>query len=252
MTEQAFHSYLTWAWLAFAVPVFLALFFISAPYGRHFRTSWGASLGPIAGWILMETPAALIFATCVLAQGWPASPVVIVFLIMWQIHYLQRAFVYPFLLRSRKPMSILVVVLAVVFNVMNGYINGRWVGAFAPGWDDTWFYDPRFIAGTLLFVAGFVINVASDRALRHMRRPGETAYAIPRGGLFEYVSCPNYFGEILEWTGWAIATWSLAGMTFALWTFANLAPRARAHHLWYKKSFPEYPERRKAVIPFVF
>jgi len=82
------------------------------------------------------------------------------------------------------------------------------------------------------------------------RKPGE--YGIPRGGVFEFVSCPNYLGEILEWTGWAIATWSLPGLAFALWTAANLIPRAYANHAWYRKTFPDYPGKRKALIPFVY
>ena len=65
------------------------------------------------------------------------------------------------------------------------------------------------------------------------------------------MSCPNYLGEILEWTGWAIASWSLAGAAFAVYTAANLAPRAFAHHAWYRQQFQDYPARRKALVPFV-
>jgi len=74
---------------------------------------------------------------------------------------------------------------------------------------------------------------------------------IPHRGLFKYISCPNYFGEILEWTGWAIATWSIPGLAFAVFTFANLAPRAFSNHNWYKEKFSNYPEKRKALIPFI-
>jgi hypothetical protein len=59
-------------------------------------------------------------------------------------------------------------------------------------------------------------------------------------------------GEILIWIGWAIATWSLAGLSFAAWTIANLLPRAKAHHEWYHKKFPEYPPERKALIPGIW
>jgi protein-S-isoprenylcysteine O-methyltransferase Ste14 len=69
--------------------------------------------------------------------------------------------------------------------------------------------------------------------------------------MFEMISCANYFGEIVEWLGWAVLTWSLAGLTFALWTAANLVPRARAHHEWYRMHFPDYPDRRKAIIPYL-
>ena len=116
----------------------------------------------------------------------------------------------------------------------------------------SWLSDPRFIVGTVLFIAGFIINRWADNTLRGLRKPGETGYKVPYGGLYEYISCPNYFGEILEWFGWAIATWSLPGLTFAIWTFANLAPRAWSHHKWYHDKFSEYPLDRKALIPKVW
>jgi protein-S-isoprenylcysteine O-methyltransferase Ste14 len=88
--------------------------------------------------------------------------------------------------------------------------------------------------------------------LRSLRKPEENSgYKIPRGGFYSVVSCPNYFGEIMEWIGWAILTWSLAGLTFAFWTTANLLPRAISHHKWYKEQFEDYPEKRKALIPFL-
>ncbi|MEJ2006114.1 MAG: methyltransferase, partial [Cyclobacteriaceae bacterium] len=74
----------------------------------------------------------------------------------------------------------------------------------------------------------------------------------PEGGLFRWVSCPHYFGEILEWSGWAVLTWSLPGFAFALFTFANLAPRAIAHHRWYKEKYENYPANRKALIPLIW
>jgi hypothetical protein len=45
--------------------------------------------------------------------------------------------------------------------------------------------------------------------------------------------------------------WAIPGFLFAFWTFANLAPRALANHQWYQKKFPNYPEERKALIPYV-
>ena len=84
-----------------------------------------------------------------------------------------------------------------------------------------------------------------------LRKPGEAHYSIPHGGFYRYVSCPNYLGEIVEWIGWAILTWSLAGLAFAVFTIANLLPRALAIHRWYRKEFSDYPATRKAVIPFL-
>ena len=61
----------------------------------------------------------------------------------------------------------------------------------------------------------------------------------------------DYLGEILEWAGWALATWSLAGSDFAVFTLANLLPRALANHGWYQKEFADYTSSRRALIPYL-
>jgi steroid 5-alpha reductase family enzyme len=110
---------------------------------------------------------------------------------------------------------------------------------------------PQFIVGISLFFVGFYINNKSDTYLIGLRKGKQKGYVIPREGLFNYVSCPNFFGELLEWLGFAIMTWSVAGLAFFLWTFFNLVPRALSHHRWYKSTFPDYPKDRKAVFPFI-
>ena len=69
--------------------------------------------------------------------------------------------------------------------------------------------------------------------------------------MFKYVSSPNYFGELVEWLGFAIMAVGLPGFSFLIWTFANLVPRAIDNHKWYKKNFTDYPPERKAIFPFV-
>ncbi|CAN0015160.1 unnamed protein product, partial [Hapterophycus canaliculatus] len=66
---------------------------------------------------------------------------------------------------------------------------------------DSWLVDPRFLIGSVMFAAGMGINIHSDGILRRLRAPGETGYKIPRGGMFEYVSGANFFGECVEWCG---------------------------------------------------
>jgi steroid 5-alpha reductase family enzyme len=103
----------------------------------------------------------------------------------------------------------------------------------------------------VFFVIGVIINVQSDNILLNLRKPGETGYKIPEGGLFKYVSCPNHFGEIVEWFGFALMVGSLSAWSFFIWAIVNLVPRALDHHKWYKHKFAEYPQERKAVIPGV-
>jgi len=76
-------------------------------------------------------------------------------------------------------------------------------------------------------------------------------YSIPKGGIFEYVSCANYAGEILEWLAYSVACKNFAAVSFLSFTLSNLIPRALCHHKWYSQKFEDYPKRRKAVIPFL-
>ena len=148
-------------------------------------------------------------------------------------------------------MAISVVLMAIIFNIVNGYLNGSYLSAHQDMYGWQWLLDVRFILGALFFFAGYLTNMHSDRVLRRLRDSDEEKYKVPEQGLFRVVSSAHYFGEIIEWLGWACLTWSPAGAVFALWTCANLIPRALSHHRWYRKTFPGYPKKRKAVIPFV-
>jgi steroid 5-alpha reductase family enzyme len=133
---------------------------------------------------------------------------------------------------------------------MNGFVNGY--GVFhLYSYDAGWIFSWQFITGTTIFITGFLINKIADSKLMHMRKESPYEYVIPRGWLFNYISSPHYMGEIIEWCGWALMTFSLPGLAFAVFTFANLLPRAIASHKWYKKQFSDYPSERKAIIPFV-
>jgi protein-S-isoprenylcysteine O-methyltransferase Ste14 len=244
------HRALVWTELALAALTFFALRFVTAPYGRHARPGWGPTLPARLAWLLMESPAPLLFAALYALGPHRAGVAPLALLALWELHYLYRAFAYPSLLRGGRAMPALVALLAVAFNVLNACVNAPQVSTFG-GYPARWLLDPRFVAGAALFLAGLALHVASDRALRRLRAAGAPSYAIPRGGAFEWVSCPNYLGELVEWSGWALATWSLAGLAFALYTAANLAPRALAHHAWYRARFPDYPPRRRALVPFL-
>ena len=228
--------------------VLLALLFVTAPYGRHSRTGWGPSLPGRAAWILMEIPALLTITVLVLSSPVAAQPAAWVPLLFWVFHYSYRTLVFPALMRpSHKPFPAALVLSAIAFNLLNGYNNAE--ALISAGSAGKPLFQVHFFIGSAIFLAGFAMHFAADRTIRRLRERGETGYGIPRGGMFRWVSSPHYLGEIVQWTGWAVLTWSAAGTAFALFTFCNLAPRAISNHRWYRERFPEYPAERKALVP---
>ncbi|MEM7550150.1 MAG: methyltransferase [Bacteroidota bacterium] len=235
-----------------ALITFFSLFFISAPYGKFVRKGWGPIMKAKWGWMIMELPPVMFILYFFLISEHSSTFIYIIFFLLWQSHYVHRSLIYPFKQSGKDrdfPMAIML--MAIFFNCINGFINGYEVFIYNT-YSNDWLYTPQFIIGLTLFISGYTINKQSDRILKNLRKPGETDYKVPNGGMFKYVSAPHYLGEIIEWTGWAILTWSWSGLAFAVYTFANLAPRAVSHHKWYFKKFKDYPGNRKALIPFIW
>ena len=239
---------IVWTLLALAiVPTQLRM---AAPYGRHVRAGWGPSISNQLGWCLMELVSLLVFAGLFLAGPNGKTAPMWVFFALWVAHYVNRSLIFPWRTRTRgKTIPLAIVGSAAAFNVVNAGLNGLYFGWFGAVYPTAWLSDPRFIAGLVIFVAGAGINLWSDNRLIGLRADGGKGYAVPRGGLFERISCPNHFGEIVQWSGFALMCWNLPALSFAVWTAANLIPRALSHHAWYRRTFPDYPATRRAVIP---
>ena len=174
----------------------------------------------------------------------------VVILGLFIIHYINRALIYPYRIKIKgKKMHVSMMLSSMIFYVVNGYLVAYYFGSLRE-YEVGWLISPQFIIGTLLFLVGFAINISSDNILINLRKPGETGYKIPQGGFFKYVSCPNYFGEIIEWIGFAILSWSSIGTVYAIWVGVPLFAQAIQAHNWYKKEFADtYPSKRKAVFP---
>ena len=235
-------------WIALGVTVFPATLFLTAPFGRHAHDRYGPVMDNRLGWIIMESPAIWCFTTVFLLNAGPGGPAAWLLWSFWMIHYVNRGLFFPIRIRTRgKRIPILIVLCAFVFQVVNGVLNGA--GLHATKYTADWLTGTNFIVGCLLFFVGWTINLWSDQILLLLRKPGETEYRIPQGGLFRWVSCPNFLGEMIQWIGWAAMCWNLAALSFAIWTIANLVPRGLAHHRWYVENFEDYPTERTAIVP---
>ena len=241
---------IAWTLLALAlVPMQLRT---TAPYGRHAHDRWGPSISNQLGWCLMELVSLVVFVGLFLMGPNVKTAPMWVFFALWTAHYVNRSLIFPWRTRTRgKTMPVAIVGSAMLFNIVNAGLNGLYLGWFGDTYPAAWLGDPRFIVGLVVFVAGAAINQWSDNRLIGLRANGQQGYTIPRGGLFEVVSCPNLMGEIIQWWGFALMCWNLPALSFAVWTAANLIPRAVSHHAWYRRTFADYPAGRRAVIPAV-
>ena len=158
-------------------------------------------------------------------------------------------------------MPFAIMIMSVAWNLINGYIQGYFLFHIAPQdptyahlYTSAWLTDPRFIIGTLTFIAGWIINVHSDHVIRHLRKPGDTNHYLPKKGMYKYVTSANYLGEITEWLGFAILTWSFAGLLFFWFSCCNLVPRANSIYNKYAEEFPDEFDRKKLkrIIPFIY
>ena len=255
LNSDQFHSAI-WIMTALALVVFVVLFFVKAGYGIFRSKQWGLSIPNRVAWVLMEAPAFCIFVAMWSASDCGFSMPGAVFGMLFLLHYFQRSFIFPMLIKGKSRMPIVIMLMGMVFNTVNAVLlfHGFFIHppqAYAQG--AAFLYRPMTIIGIAVFFLGMGINLHSDHVIRNLRKPGDTRHYLPQKGMYKYVTSGNYFGEVLEWTGLAIASCSPAAWLFVWWTFANLAPRAVSINKQYRAEFGETAVgSRKSIIPFIF
>ncbi len=246
---------LLWAMVATAVVVFVSLYFVDAGYGKMISPKWGWAINNKVAWILMEAPVffVMLYFWLTAENMWAVAPLAM--FLLFELHYFQRSFIFPFLLKGKSKMPVAIMLMGIIFNCLNGYIQGMWLFRLSGDmYSAEWLCTPQFVIGTIIFFMGLIINWHSDYVIRHLRKPGDTNHYLPKKGMYKYVTSANYFGEITEWAGFAILTWSFAGTVFLIWTMANLVPRANSIYHKYEKEFADEFRQRplKRVFPFVY
>jgi 3-oxo-5-alpha-steroid 4-dehydrogenase 1 len=243
-----------WSGLAFASYFILTSGILTARYGRHFsENSFWPTLNGKLGWMTMEIVSPLTLLLFFLTYQRPGSlgSTGQVLMVLWLLHYLNRAILSPLLSPGMKSTRIDTVLMSMFFNL----VNAGWVG-----------YDlallnlrpftctPLTSLGLALFVVGMAINMSSDYYLQSIRRQKGSGgeYVLPEWGLYKYVVSPNYAGEIVEWTGYSIILGRQSGWAFVVWSICNLAPRARSNLAWYREKFGDQVGSRKSLIPGVY
>eukprot|EP00842_Homolaphlyctis_polyrhiza_P005256 jgi/Hompol1/5731/HPOL_004676-RA len=286
--EQAVYDAVVALLLGASPAVWLLLSLIVAPFGKFTRRGFGPLVAGRWGWLVFESVPLVSFVSAAIAPSssnsysqsqLQSSPSVLQMLLfaMFTLHYINRGIIYPLRAPAMASMPISIVLSGICFNIPNGYANGRFIGLFGAEKlaiaSTNLSSHPNVFIGLAMFIFGMYVNITSDETLFSMRKElvqmqkeGRSSqqirskmqvdptgrYVLPVGGWFGLVSCPHYFGEIVEWLGFAITGWSLPGLAFAIFTAANLIPRAIHQHRWYLDTFgSQYPKERRAVIPWL-
>jgi 3-oxo-5-alpha-steroid 4-dehydrogenase 1 len=258
-TGDATYDTLLGSALIFAVGVFIISWFFPSPYGRFGSAKYGVSVGPRLGWFLMELPSTLSFLWFFSHGPRRTEVVPLVFLCMWLIHYANRGFFFPFSIRHAKghkaSFSFMVISIGWLVTSLHGYFHATYFTRLHVYTVD-WLKDPRFIIGFIVYYVSYGLNLHCDAIIRNLRPQSEIdagvkSYRIPEGGLFRWVTNPSYLTELTAWAGFAICTWSLAGVFVLVVSLGNLVPRAFATQKWYRERFPDYPRERKVLIPYL-
>ena len=249
------YSMTMWTMAVIAVFVFIALYFVKAGYGIFRTKQWGLSINNKAAWVMMEAPVFIVMLYMWASNGAStALPAFLAFL-LFELHYFQRSFVFPLMMKGKSSMPIAIITMGIVFNVINGFLIGTSLFVFPPtdfSEGAAYLTHPTAITGIAIFFIGMGINIHSDHVIRHLRKPGDTRHYLPAKGFYRYVTSANYFGELVEWTGFALLCSTPAAWLFVIWTAANLVPRAAAIHKHYREEFGDAVGSRKRVIPFIY
>ena len=248
------YHHVLWAMAFMGLFVFVTLYFVDAGYGKFRSNKWGYSINNKLGWVLMECPALIPIAYTIVALT--PSALAILFMSLYALHYVYRSFIFPALLKGNSKMPLAITAMGATFNFTNSTLLCASVVAFPKeSYTDICSYagNWNFWLGIVLFFMGMYTHMKADHTIRNLRKPGDTNHYLPKGGLFDYVTSANYFGELLEWTGFAILLSNPAAWMFVWWTAANLVPRAHAINKKYRAEFGnEQVGKRKRVIPFIY
>lgn len=114
------------------------------------------------------------------------------------------------------------------------------------------------ILGVVIFGFAWVNQYRSAKILANLRKnfAGQVVtveHKLPKGGLFEYISSPHLTCEVLIYLSLYMILYNNESFKYVFfWVLSNQIETSLLNHWWYKKTFKNYPKKRKAFIPLIF
>lgn len=170
----------------------------------------------------------------------------IVLFVLWLGHDLYRGVIHPWLIRDRPPSQARSLApTSTGPMILFSFLAASHLGAETyPG---DWFTDPRFLVGGALMLVGVAIDQTVDLRLTRAWRSGQQ----PPSPFLE-VTAPDLLGELCFWMGWALASWSLAGLARVVYQTAMYIPLAEAHYQWQHEHSGHVRTHRWRLIPGIW
>jgi len=114
------------------------------------------------------------------------------------------------------------------------------------------FSDTTVMICAALFALFELGNLSAHLTLKNLRPPGTRVRGIPRGGLFELVTCANYTYELAAWLVFAIFTQTVTSWLFFIVSAGQISLWALKKHIALKKEFGAKVPKRKILVPFIW
>ncbi|XKL66530.1 hypothetical protein PGB90_009950 [Kerria lacca] len=115
----------------------------------------------------------------------------------------------------------------------------------------------RQIMGVVIFFWAWYNQYKTAVILANLRKDNNGNvvsynYKLPVGYLFDTLSSPHMFCEMLIYLALNLILWGHTIWPYIfLWVFCNQCETALLNHWWYKSTFKVYPKKRKAYLPFI-
>ena len=117
--------------------------------------------------------------------------------------------------------------------------------------------------GAVVATVGVIIEAVADAQKSAAKRKDASRYVST--GLYRIVRCPNYFGEILLWTGsfivafgacctpwqWVVASLGYVGIVYVMFSGARRLELRQAETYGKLPEFQEYAKRTPLILPLV-
>lgn len=270
--SDLFNNYIAFFFLMFDIPIFVSLFFVRLYYGKFYRSNLEEincfqrllrKIFPVISsrkaWIIQGSPG--VFVT--LFYVWYAYSNItfkkLLVIFPFFIHYFHRSFIFPFCIYSFADIPLEITIMIFISCFFNAIMVNRSIFYFSNYDEEFWLL---YIFGMISFGIGAFINLFSDYSMVKQRSKDihglNGQYIIPRGFLFDYISCPNYFGEIIEWFSFIVISSSFSSFVCFITKISFLFPRAIQTNEWYKENFEnEFNNdndlsKRRAILPFLY